>query len=131
MSLLSDKFQQFACPTCQGKALGFKKAVRKDESAVKDVSLSHVGPAKAAVDSQCPVCLGGVKKAGKHGLLHGQILHCTKFTFIWWWAKGRDVCKQSLGGLPYSVGGGNHYEEYVVGLCALLHSKIAMRRTCS
>lgn len=70
--LLPDKFQQFACLACQGKALGVKKAVGKGDSAVKDDSLSHVGPAKAAVDSQCPVCLGGIKKAGSMACCMGK-----------------------------------------------------------
>lgn len=66
MTLLPDKFQQFAHPSSQGKPLGVKKTVGEGDSAVKDDSLSQpsqVGPVKAAIDSQCPVCLGDIKKA--------------------------------------------------------------------
>lgn len=82
LPLLPDKFQQFACLSCQGKALGVKEAMGKSDSAVKDDSLSQplqVGLAKAAADLQCPVCLGHIKKTA----YVAYCMHSFCFAFIW------------------------------------------------
>lgn len=116
MSLLSG--QSTVCQRRHGE--------RCKDSSAKDDSLSQplqVDPAKAAMYSQCPVCLGDIRKADN--VAYCVLKFC--FAFIWWWAKGRVACRK----LPSSAGEDSHYKEYVFGLSALLHSRIAMEWACS
>ena len=102
-------------------------------SAARDSSMSQLpqaGPAEAAADSQCPICLGDIKKAACVAFC----MHCFCFACIQRWARARHVCpvcRQPLEQLLHSVRGDDNYEEYVLGLPARLRRRMAMERTCS
>lgn len=93
-------------------------------------SNARAGPRKAAVGSECPICLGAVKKPA----FVAYCMHQFCFRCIRHWAQGREdcpVCRQALEQVLHSVRGDDDYELFVVGLPARLRRRMAMDRARS
>ncbi|KAF4802517.1 hypothetical protein TURU_024672 [Turdus rufiventris] len=93
-------------------------------------SNARAGPRKAAVGSECPICLGTVKKPA----FVAYCMHQFCFRCIRHWAQGREdcpVCRQALEQVLHSVRGDDDYELFVVGLPARLRRRMAMDRARS
>ena len=132
------------CPPCQTSSstlhvsLG-RTASRAEEAMAESGSAARAGgvsqppqagPAEAAADSQCPICLGDIKKAAYVAFC----LHCFCFACIRQWARRTaacPVCRQPFEQLLHSVRGDDDYEEYVVGLPPRLRRRMAMERARS
>ena len=130
---LPEKLQHFARLSWQDIASGIEEAMGESGCAARDGGMSQTpqaGPAEAAADSQCPICLGDIKNATYVAFC----MHCFCFACIRQWASRRDacpVCRQPLEQLLHSVRGDDDYEEYVVGLPARLRRRMAMERARS
>ena len=102
-------------------------------SAARDGGMSQppqAGPAEAAADSQCPICLGDIKNAAYVAFC----MHRFCFACIRQWARARDtcpLCRQPLEQLLHSVRADDNYEQYVLGLPARLRRRMAMERARS
>ncbi|KAM6035111.1 uncharacterized protein LJ206_000661 [Theristicus caerulescens] len=113
--------------SCAEEAMGERSSPARDGSTSQP---PHAGPAQAAADSQCPICLGDIKKAA----YVAYCMHCFCFACIRRWASRRDacpICRQPLEQLLHSVRGDDDYKEYVVGLPARLRRRMAMERARS
>ncbi|XP_056338561.1 E3 ubiquitin-protein ligase Topors-like [Oenanthe melanoleuca] len=100
------------------------------ESREENGSAARAGQWKAAVGSECPICLGAVKKPA----FVAYCMHQFCFRCIRHWAQGREdcpVCRQSLEQVLHSVRGDDDYELFVVGLPARLRRRMAMDRARS
>ncbi|RMC02858.1 hypothetical protein DUI87_20050 [Hirundo rustica rustica] len=93
-------------------------------------SAARAEPPKAAVVSECPICLGAVRKPA----FVAYCMHQFCFRCIRQWAQGREdcpVCRQSLEQVLHSVRGDDDYELFVVGLPTRLRRRMAMDRARS
>ncbi|KAK4815980.1 hypothetical protein QYF61_010848 [Mycteria americana] len=128
-----DKLQHFACLSWQDIASGTEEAMAERSSAARDGSKSqppNAGPMEAEADSQCPICLGGIKNAAYVAFC----MHRFCFACIRRWARGRHVCpvcRQPFEQLLHSVRGDDDYKEYLVNLPARLRRRMAMERARS
>lgn len=100
------------------------------ESTGESGSAARAGPLKAAAHSECPICLGAVRKPA----YVAYCMHQFCFRCIRHWAQGREdcpVCRQALEQVLHSVRGDDDYELFVVGLPARLRRRMAMDRARS
>lgn len=84
----------------------------------------------AAADSLCPICLRDTKKAA----YVAYCMNCFCFACIRRWARASNVCplsRQPLEQQLHPVRGNDNFKEYVPGLPARLHRRMAMERACS
>ncbi|KAK4815972.1 hypothetical protein QYF61_010840 [Mycteria americana] len=102
-------------------------------SAARDGGLSQLPqarPSDAATDSQCPICLGDVKKA----VCMACCMHCYCFACSRLCARRRHVClvsRQPFKQLLHSVPHDDNYQEYVVELPACLRRRLATEKARS
>ncbi|TRZ16354.1 hypothetical protein HGM15179_010755 [Zosterops borbonicus] len=90
-------------------------------------SAARAGLLKAGVGSECPICLGTVRKPA----FVAYCMHQFCFSCIRHWAQAREdcpVCRQSLEQVLHSVRGDDDYELFVVGLPPRLRRRMAMDR---
>ncbi|XP_041254794.1 E3 ubiquitin-protein ligase Topors-like [Onychostruthus taczanowskii] len=93
-------------------------------------SAARAEPLKAAVGSECPICLGTVRKPA----FVAYCMHQFCFRCIQHWARGREdcpVCRQALEQVLHSVRGDDDYELFVVGLPTHLRRRMAAERSRS
>lgn len=128
--LLPEKLQHFAHVSWQDMASTAKEDTGQSSSAASDGSLSQppqAGLPEAADDSQCPICLGPMKRpAYVTYCMHKFCLRC-----IWQWARARDncpVCRQPMEQLLHSVRGDSDYKERAIGPSARLQRRVATER---